>query len=175
MNQSPTLWQFALGFYACGSVPSACLQLQEEAGADVAIVLFLLFAASRGQEIAAEKIHVIDADMSSWRSGVIANLRRARRALKACVEPSAKSLREAVKNAELEAERLQLIRLEKYLDDVSQRSREESFEDVGRLALRNLQGYCAILSDPNPAHIATLETCLRQYCGANRRAQDRSV
>ncbi len=47
MTDDP-LWRFALDLYARAGVAPACLTLQDDAGADVTLVLYLLWCAMTG-------------------------------------------------------------------------------------------------------------------------------
>jgi uncharacterized protein (TIGR02444 family) len=104
-------WRFSLSFYGDPEVAGACLALQDRAGADVNLVLFLLWRASRGRSLAAAEIGAVDEAVAGWRREVVVPLRGVRRWLKhhaGPVEPQvAQELRQQVKRIELEAERLQ--------------------------------------------------------------------
>lgn len=107
-----TLWAFSLEFYARPGVAPACIVLQDVHGADVDVVLFTLWCASRGRRLEASELNAIDAAVASWRSSVVQPLRQARRALKPApshlFDPAAsEALRERLLSAEIEAERLQ--------------------------------------------------------------------
>ena len=110
-------WAFSLEFYAREGVAPACIALQDTYAADVEVVLFTLWCASRGRRLAIIELGAIDAAITSWRSAVVQPIRRARRALKP--PPSwpfhpeaAAALRERLLSAELEAERLQQAAME---------------------------------------------------------------
>lgn len=104
-------WQFSLAFYGDPEVADACLSLQDEAGADVNMVLLLLWQADQSRSLAAAEIKAIDEAITRWRQEVVAPLRGVRRWLKHHAGPVERSgveeLRRQVKRIELEAERLQ--------------------------------------------------------------------
>jgi uncharacterized protein (TIGR02444 family) len=104
-------WTFSLAVYGRPGVPVACLDLQDRGGADVNVALFALFLGRGGRAIDAQTAGRIAATIEPWRSGVVAVLRTARRALKEPPEPfegpAVDHLRKNVKAAELEAERIQ--------------------------------------------------------------------
>jgi len=112
-----TFWNFSLTFYALPGVPEACLTLQDEGGADVNVVLYLLFLADRGRLLDAAAIDRIESISIAWREAVVAPLRGVRRRLQTAVgefEPSqTAALRTDVKRIELAAERLQQEALER--------------------------------------------------------------
>ncbi len=104
-------WVFSLAIYGKPGVPSACLALQEKSGVDVNVLLFCLFAASRGRALEAWDVVAISSAVEDWKTGVVAPLRGVRTLLKSppgiIAAPQAESLRARVKAVELEAERLQ--------------------------------------------------------------------
>ena len=107
-----SLWEFSLDFYGREGVPAACIALQDAHGADVDVVLFALWCASRGRRLDASGVAAIDAAVAPWRQSVVQPVRQARRALKPApshpFDPSAAlALRERLLSAEIEAERLQ--------------------------------------------------------------------
>ena len=58
-EESP-FWRFSLRFYSRPGVASACLALQDEAGADVNVMLFLLFLAEHKRQVTKEDIARLD-------------------------------------------------------------------------------------------------------------------
>jgi uncharacterized protein (TIGR02444 family) len=111
-------WRFSLRFYALPGVAAACLALQDEAGADVNLLLFLLFLADGGRAVSGDDVARLDASIAPWRSEVVEPLRALRRRLKTgigAVPPAlSEGLRTMVKKVELEAERLEQGRLENH-------------------------------------------------------------
>jgi uncharacterized protein (TIGR02444 family) len=101
-------WAFSLRLYAGPGVQQVLLRLQDEEGADVTMVLYILWRASCGSRLDTEALTLIEQRTQPWRDGIIRPLRTARRAMKGLVvdSPAAEALRERVKEAELEAERL---------------------------------------------------------------------
>jgi len=100
-------WRFSLAFYAEPGVAAACLELQDRHGLDVNLALYSCWLGLSGRgRIDARGLAAADAAIADWRRSVIEPLRTARCALKAMNDPGAPELRERVKAAELEAERL---------------------------------------------------------------------
>lgn len=87
---------------------AACLRCQDEAGADVTVLLYLLWRAADGWLLDGTSIAAADAAVSEWRTEVVQPLRAVRRALKPTSEAA---LRSQVAAAELAAERIALARL----------------------------------------------------------------
>jgi uncharacterized protein (TIGR02444 family) len=103
----PSLWEFSVSLYGAPGVERACLILQDRYGADVNMVLFCLW---HGPIPRAELERAVTS-ARALREGTVEPLRRLRRALSKQGDEA--GLREAVKRAELEAERLEQARLEK--------------------------------------------------------------
>ena len=96
-------WHWSLAFYRDPTVAEACLTLQDQHGADVNVVLVLLWQASLGAApFAAGEVAALDAAIADWRAEVIVPLRSLRRALKGRGEDA---VRQPVATAELAAER----------------------------------------------------------------------
>jgi uncharacterized protein (TIGR02444 family) len=120
MTETPSrdsaFWRFSLRFYALPGVAPACLALQDEAKADVNLLLFLLFLADGGRAVTRDEIAGLDASIAPWRADVVEPLRAVRRQLKIGVgdiaPATSEPLRNMVKKIELEAERLEQGRLE---------------------------------------------------------------
>ena len=104
-------WTFSLRIYRQPGVPPACLTLQDDAGVDVNVLLFGLFAASQGRQLSRADLSAIATFIEPWRSSVVVPLRGVRRVLRETPDGfdslAAPALRASVKAIELEAERLQ--------------------------------------------------------------------
>lgn len=144
MATSP-FWEFSLGFYARESVAPACLQLQDEGGADVNLLLYLLFLADQRLLANGRDVATLDKSVAPWREEAVRPLRNLRKRLKhetGAVPPAERdSFRNLVKKIELESERLQQLALEREgarLSLDSAATREES-------ARRNIHAYSAYL------------------------------
>ncbi len=110
------LWRFSLAFYRRPGVADACLRLQDEAGIDVNVMLYLLFLAAYGIRLSADEMDRIEAVAKDWREAVVVPLREIRRKLKAPLGAFALAvtadLRNDVKRIELAAERIEQQALE---------------------------------------------------------------
>ena len=104
-------WRFSLRIYGTPGVPAACLTLQDGSGVDVNVLLFGLFAASEGRQLAGADVAAIAAAIEPWRLQAVVPLRGVRRFLKdtpaGFEAQDIPALRQRVKMMELEAERLQ--------------------------------------------------------------------
>jgi len=155
-DKARALWDFALRFYGAPGVQDACLAMQDEGGADVPLLILLVFAAMRGQPIREEELRRIDGTISPWRRDVVRHLRHARRALRSSPAPEAQNLRETIKAAELEAERQQLAMLSDFLDDAvsPDRSGAGSSPDIMNNVRASLAAYAALLPSLDGPHLA---------------------
>jgi uncharacterized protein (TIGR02444 family) len=109
-------WDFSLRLYARPEVPPACLALQDDGGADVNLVLFLLYLADSGRMLDDAAIAALDEATRGWREQVVKPLRGVRRLLKddigAFAAEATAPLRGDVKCIELAAEKLQQYTLQ---------------------------------------------------------------
>jgi uncharacterized protein (TIGR02444 family) len=109
-------WRFSIRFYALAGVAPACLQLQDEGGADVNLLLFLLFLAQEGKTVSDADIVRLDSAVAAWREEAVMQLRRLRRRLKAGIGPTppaeSELFRTQIKKVELDSERLEQALLE---------------------------------------------------------------
>ena len=115
-EESP-FWRFSLRFYSRPNVAAACLALQDEAGADINLMLFLLFLAEHRRQVTRQDIARLDGTVRSWRDCVVKPLREVRRALKTGIGkiPIAVSetFRGQIKRLELESEQIEQHVLER--------------------------------------------------------------
>jgi uncharacterized protein (TIGR02444 family) len=138
-------WNFSLHTYAKPKVAELCLELQEGFGADVNLVLFMLWAAARKRRLEPQEIEKIANFVKDWREQIVIPLRLARRALKAPPREwpasETESLRQRVKADELEAERLQQNAMSAFLA-VDQAGQSDS---ILAAAKSNLMNYSSLL------------------------------
>jgi uncharacterized protein (TIGR02444 family) len=111
LSADSPFWQFSLRFYRRAGVAEACIALQDECGADVNLLLLLLWLGCAGRQLSATELRGIEERSRVWAQAVVAPLRAVRRALKsrnALIDPDVtESFRAKIKAIELEAEGLQ--------------------------------------------------------------------
>ena len=155
-------WRFSLRFYARPNIASACLELQDNAGADVNILLFLLFMAEQKRLLSADEVTRLDSAVAQWRETVIRPLRALRRALKPGIEfvpgPISEGFRAQIKRLELESEQIEQHRLEEFAGPGIGSAAESRMQ----AAEVNLSNYTATLSSVPADAVATL---LRSFTG----------
>jgi uncharacterized protein (TIGR02444 family) len=169
--QGSPFWRFSLRFYRQPEVADACIRLQEEAGVDVNLLLFLLWQATRKRALSAAEVEELERRIGAWRDATVIPLRALRRTLKsppALVAGAAAELfRSKIKAVELEAERLQQEAMYE-LARASPWGREaSSLEEAARA---NVTAYAAMrgAAFPKPA----VETLLAALTGLERKAEE---
>ena len=116
------LWEFSLALYAEPGVAASCLNLQNQYGFDINLVLFCIWYGLRHGNLTDDMLkHAIDLS-KPWSETVIQPLRSLRSRLMLDRNGSAFSsgseicaLRELIKSAELDAERIQQQELERLI------------------------------------------------------------
>ena len=81
-SQGSPFWRFSLQFYRLPKVADACIALQEEAGVDVNLLLFLLWQAQQRRRLSAPTSRRLKTKIAPWREATVIPLRSVRRALK---------------------------------------------------------------------------------------------
>ena len=110
-------WRFSLALYARPGVAEGLLRLQDSAGRNVNLVLYVLWlGAVWGRRIDAAELAVAAAAIGPLHDGGVEPLRRLRRDLKAVPAGDVRALRQRVLQLELAAERLVQHRLAAALD-----------------------------------------------------------
>jgi uncharacterized protein (TIGR02444 family) len=156
-------WAFSNAFYTQPGVSAALIRCQDEAGADVNLLLFALWHAREGAALDDAALATAEALVAPWRTGAIAPLRAARRAMKqeALAGFGGGELRARVAAAELEAERLAQAAMERL------HAPAEAAGDVAASARENLAAYGRALGLALPADaVATLVAALTAWHGA---------
>ncbi len=112
------LWDFSLEVYARPGVEPACLALQEAHGADVNVLLAVIWHGARGLRQSPAELDRLGGAVADWRERVVRPLRAVRRDMKAALgapAPMADRLRNRVKRLELDAEHLEQLLLAQLL------------------------------------------------------------
>ena len=120
---SGDLWEFSLKLYAEPGVAASCLSLQDQHGFDVNLVLFCIWYGCRHGELTDDLLKTALETSDRWRETVVRPLRSLRTLIKRDLKESAYSssseisvLRDRIKTAELDAERIQQQELEKLIE-----------------------------------------------------------
>lgn len=123
------LWEFSLTLYAEPGVAASCLSLQNQHGFDVNLVLFCLWYGFRHGVLTEDLLKTALDTADRWRETVVQPLRSLRTRLKRDLvesayasSPEISALREKIKTAELDAERIQQQELEKLIEQSVKKS-----------------------------------------------------
>jgi uncharacterized protein (TIGR02444 family) len=169
MTGSPgsPFWRFSLRFYRQNGVADACITLQEEAGVDVNLLLFLLWHATRKRTLSSREIAELERRIAPWRDMTVVPLRTMRRALKSppalVAGTTAELFRTRIKAVELEAERLQQEALHELAGSSAMGAQAPSLEAAARA---NIEAYAAACGRafPSPATETLLAALGRPEC-----------
>jgi len=115
-----SLWDFAVGIYQYSPIKTACLQLQDEAGADVCVLLAVVWLGKNGRHLTLAEIALLNSTVEVWQQKMTLPLRQLRRDIRQFIEsePSldAEPIYQQIKAAELEAERVTMQQLQVLID-----------------------------------------------------------
>ncbi len=111
-------FDYSLVIYGRTGVAERCLALQDREGLDVNLVLFCLWAASRGRALDDQEMKRLIDTVAAWQGDVVSTFRALRRWLKdrAVGDEELAALRENAKRSELEAEEIEQGYLEACLE-----------------------------------------------------------
>lgn len=151
------LWDFAVALYARDGVAAACLTLQDQAAVDVNVLMLAIFAQQRGTPLRDGDVAGVDALVRDWRADVVRPLRRLRTRLRDGPPPApsaaSERLRNRIKAAELDAERMQLQAMQRWLERAMLPSTPA--DDAPRVVARYFAGREALAPEVEAA-LATL-------------------
>ncbi len=143
--QASPFWTFSLGYYRGAGVSEACLELQDNCGVDVNVMLFLLWMASQRRTVPADQVKALAEKVRPWQVDVIGPIRALRRRLKTDAPlldtGSAELFRTKIKAVELEAERLQ----QEAMSALATGLRFDAAGSVEAAARANIEAYQAAL------------------------------
>jgi uncharacterized protein (TIGR02444 family) len=164
-------WRFSLRFYRRPEVADACITLQEQAGVDVNLLLFLLWHAAHKRALSTAEISDLEERIAPWRNTTVVPLRTIRRALKSPPAlvggPTAELFRTKIKAAELEAERLQQEAMHELAIPSLLGKDAASLEAAARA---NMAAYAALCGAPLPS--SPSETLLAALASLGRNPEE---
>ncbi|MCI0510015.1 uncharacterized protein (TIGR02444 family) [Chromohalobacter marismortui] len=154
--RNPPLWDYALALYQLPEVADACLQLQDEAGADVCELLWRCWL-DRHALVPTDEAHSAVDDIRAWQAEVTQPIRHLRRTLKPRAQhhQQVATLRTHLKEAELLAER-ETLRQFQTLSETSHAVRTRQPDDAS--LTMQLTGCLAMHAPAQNAALATLTT-----------------
>ena len=152
-----SLWDFAVGIYQHTPIKSACLQLQDTAGADVCVLLTVVWLGKNGRQLTLAEIALLVSTVEIWQQKMTLPLRQLRKEIKQFIdhEPSlsAEPIYQQIKATELEAERVSLQKLQAFADTHYWHSGLTVKTDNAAVVLANISLYlsqCQPLAKANP-------------------------
>jgi uncharacterized protein (TIGR02444 family) len=110
-----SLWDFSLRVYARPGIAPLCLELQDNYGADVNLLLWGLWLEDQQKQLTVSRLQQAEAQVASWVKETIQPLRQIRRQLKnqyGTTDSLIESLRQTIKQAELQAEQQEQFQLQ---------------------------------------------------------------
>lgn len=160
-------WDFSLTVYVRPGVADSCLALQDRLGLDVNLLLFCCWMGSQGRRLDSVALARLMTAVGDWQRSIVGPLRAVRRCLKELPDGStgrAGALRQAVKDCELAAERIEQTMLH---DAVAQPARTSGpAGQEAACASANLRTYLQLVGAPiSPEDRADLERILVGTCG----------
>ena len=151
-------WNFSLAVYRASAVQDECLDLQDQFGLDVNLVLLCAFlGAGHGVALTSDDISSARQEVRHWHEQIVCTLRAARRNLKTIELPDAHAaqaamqLRAQVKVAELESERMEQMMLEQWANARLAAWPHGKFRDA---VVANLQALLAAYGIGPERHVA---------------------
>lgn len=146
MDEAIDFWSYSLDSYKRPGVATACLALQEQLDIDVNVLLYCCWhGATRGCVVERDFEAVLEFT-GNWSSSLVRPLRAARSWLRneGCDRneipaDDCDALRQSIKDAELESERLQQLAMERLTATPCQQPRSESAR--ADAALQNIAAY----------------------------------
>ena len=151
-SETNPFWEFSILVYGNEEVRDACLDAQEVYGADVNLLLLCCWLGFVGIKLTPEGIRRLDTLVDGWRREAILPLRTVRKRLKGTIGPVpsdlAADVRNTVKQAELQAERIEQDLLYSALQTLPGRDGRDA--ERSGVARQNLQLYATeILNLPS--------------------------
>lgn len=155
-------WDFSFTVYVRPGVADACLALQDRLGLDVNLLLFCCWTGCQGQRVDSVEMARLMAAVGDWQRSVVAPLRAVRRRLKQLpggASGQAGALRQAVKDCELAAERVEQTMLHDAFTPPAGRSCPAGEEAA--CAAANMRTYLELAGSPiRPEDRTDLEVVL---------------
>jgi uncharacterized protein (TIGR02444 family) len=140
MIEHNALWDFSLSVYSDKRVEVILLELQEQYGVDINMVLACLWMASNRRELTRPQCQLLQQSCLSWQQDCVMPLRNVRRTLKD--RTGTEAMYQKVKQLELESERWQQDLLFEMLREGGALQVAEAPRDLAR---RYLQFYSELL------------------------------
>jgi uncharacterized protein (TIGR02444 family) len=154
LNPNSGLWEFAQVLYAQPQVAKACVDLQDNHGVNVCLLLGLCWLDKQQRHLSQEQLAQLERHIDFWTRECIEPLRRLRRTLAvAAPDELQQQVRRLIKQAELTAEQKLLLDIEAWAADLAPKP-------IPMASRTNLEAYLSNLGVDN-SRIAALPLALR--------------
>ena len=158
------IWDFVLGYYRQAGVSEAAIALQDSAGIDVNMILFLMWLSGRGKTLAEVDMRKLGETSHNWQRSVVVPIRNIRRILKEnapfVAQDAALAYRKKVQALEIEGEQLQL----NAMADAAKPASLNAASSTEKAARDNLATFAKVTGKPFPAD--AVEAFVRALAGA---------
>lgn len=165
---SPPIWDFVLNYYRQQGVSEAAIKLQDAAGIDVNMILFLMWLSGQSKALAEADMKKLSEASHVWQRSVVVPIRNIRRLLKENApfveQETALAYRKKVQALEIEGEQLQLNGMADAAKNLSP-SAKPSAEQAAR---DNLATFAKVTGKAFPAD--AVDTFIGALAGALRGA-----
>ncbi len=160
-------WNFSLRLYTQTRVAAACLALQDACRLNVNLLLYCCWMGKQGYLLAPQDLERQIQAVEHWQSEVVMPLRAIRRRMKSAIVgfsmQRSEPLRQAIQQVEIEAERLEQLRLAEF-------SAQTKAATAGvAVTVRNLETYLGVCNVSRSKEIdarlqVLADACHRQTC-----------
>jgi uncharacterized protein (TIGR02444 family) len=158
------IWDFVLAYYRQQGVSEAAIALQDSAGIDVNMILFLMWLSGQSKTLAEADMRKLGEASHGWQRSVVVPIRNIRRLLKEnapFVElETALAYRKKVQTLEIEGEQLQL----NAMADAAETASLGAVASTEKAARDNLATFAKVTGKPFPAD--AVEAFVRALVGA---------
>jgi len=145
------IWDFVLGYYRQPGVSEAAIALQDSAGVDVNMILFLMWLSGQGKTLAEPDMRKLSEASRAWQHSIVVPIRNIRRLLKENApfveQEIALAYRKKVQALELEGEQLEL----NGMADAVKKLSAASVATTEKAARDNLATFAKVSGAPFPA------------------------
>lgn len=167
-------WNYSIDIYQHTSIEQACLKLQEQYRADVNILLYCCWVASKNIRLDNKDITTLIKTGQPWQSNILVHIRNARHTLKSSPvvipEDERENAGKTISQMELNAEHMEQLALEKALNlKKKPRDKDLSTADCAR---HNLFHYCQQLETVNSSNSVQNEISQIIFALASDNGQD---
>ncbi|MGZ3410997.1 MAG: TIGR02444 family protein [Xanthobacteraceae bacterium] len=163
-NAAPPIWDFVLSYYRQQGVSEAAIKLQDAAGIDVNMILFLMWLSGQGKALAESDTRKLSEASHGWQRSVVVPIRNIRRLLKENApfveHDTALAYRKKVQALEIEGEQLQL----NGMADAARNLSPRALPSAEQAARDNLATFAKVTGKTFPPD--AVETFVRALSGA---------